>query len=46
MASTHGSLNQVNTATFVMTMTGRVTKPLSMGQVLAAIEPGFVPTIK
>jgi hypothetical protein len=46
MASTHGSLNQINSATFVMSMTGRVDKPLKTGQVLAVIEPGFVPSIR
>jgi hypothetical protein len=46
MASTHGSLNQVNSASFVMSMTGRVNKPLRTGLVMSVIEPGFVPTIK
>jgi hypothetical protein len=41
MASTHGGLNQVNTATFLMSMTGRVTKPLRSGQVLQTVEPGY-----
>ncbi len=41
MASTHGSLNQVNTATFLMSMTGRVTKPLRSGDVLPTLEPGY-----
>jgi hypothetical protein len=41
MASTHGSLNQVNTATFVMTMTGRTDGPMRMRDVLEKIEPGF-----
>jgi hypothetical protein len=46
MASTHGSLNQVNSATFLMSMTGRVNKPLKSEQVLGIVEPGFVPTIR
>ena len=46
MASTHGSLNQVNSATFIMSMTGRVTKPLRSREVLSVIEPGFVPMVK
>jgi hypothetical protein len=46
MASTHGSLNQVNTATFVMTMTGRVHQPMRMRDELQTIEPGFVPPVR
>ena len=46
MASTHGSLNQVNSATFMMSMTGRVDRPLRSSQVLAVVEPGFVPSIR
>ena len=45
MASTHGSLNQSNSATFLMSMTGRVTRPLRTGEVLSVIEPGFVPRV-
>lgn len=43
MASTHGSLNQVNSATFVMSMTGRAKAPLRTGDVMNVIEPGYVP---
>jgi hypothetical protein len=46
MASTHGSLNQVNSATFVMTMTGRVKGPLRTADVMGTIEPGFTPRVK
>lgn len=46
MASTHGSLNQINSATFVMSMTGRVTKALRSREVLSVIEPGFVPRVR
>jgi hypothetical protein len=40
MASTHGGLNQVNSATFVMTMNGRVNGPLRMRDVMKRLEPG------
>ena len=43
MESTHGSLNQINTATFLMTMTGRVSKPLRIREVMPAIEPSWRP---
>lgn len=46
MASTHGSLNQINSATFVMTMTGRVKRPLRTGDVLGVIEPGYIPAVR
>jgi len=46
MASTHGSLNQVNSATFVMSMTGRVKGPLRTRDVFRMIEPGFVPQVR
>lgn len=46
MASTHGSLNQVNSATFVMSMTGRVRRLLRTGEVLGVIEPGFVAKVR
>lgn len=39
MASTHGSLNQVNSATFVMSMTGRISGPLRTKDVLEHLEP-------
>jgi hypothetical protein len=43
MKSTHGGLNQVNSATFVMTMTGRIHGPLRTGDVIEALEPGYIP---
>jgi hypothetical protein len=46
MASTHGGLNQVNSATFVMTMTGRTSGPLRTGEVLGVLEPGHVFNVK
>ena len=46
MASTHGGLNQVNSATFVMSMTGRATKPMRTRDVLNAIEPGYEPSVR
>jgi hypothetical protein len=45
MASTHGGLNQRNSATFVMTMTGRVKGPMKSRDILKAIEPGYVPAV-
>jgi hypothetical protein len=42
MASTHGGLNQGNSATFLMTMTGRAAKPLRSRDVMATIEPGYL----
>ena len=46
MASSHGGLNQVNSATFLLSMTGRATRPLRSGEVLQTIEPGYVPAIR
>jgi hypothetical protein len=46
MASTHGGLNQINSATFVMTMTGRVKGPMKSKQVLSVLEPGFEPVVR
>ena len=45
MASTHGSLNQANSATFLMTMTRRVREPLRTGDILRTIEPGWTPRV-
>lgn len=42
MASTHGGLNQVNSATFLLTMTGRAEGPLRSRDVMATIEPGYL----
>ena len=46
MASSHGGLNQANTATFVMSMTGRATQPMRTKDVLSAIEPGYEPPVR
>lgn len=46
MASTHGGLNQVNSATFVMTMTGRTSRPMRTRDVLGVLEPGHVFNVK
>ena len=39
MRSTHGGLNQANSATFVATMTDRPHGPMRMRDVLPAVEP-------
>jgi hypothetical protein len=46
MASSHGGLNQASSATFLLSMTGRATRPLRSGEVLQTIEPGYVPAIR
>jgi hypothetical protein len=46
MASTHGGLNQLNSATPIMSMTGRVKGPLKSKQVLSVLEPGFEPAVR
>jgi hypothetical protein len=46
MQSTHGGLNQKNSATFVMTMTGRVSRPLRHQDVLQTLEPNFEPRLR
>jgi predicted RND superfamily exporter protein len=48
MASTHGGLNQVNSATFVMTMTGRLAdvQAVRHEDVLGVLEPGYEPRVK
>jgi hypothetical protein len=46
MASTHGGLNQINIATFLLSMTGRATGPLRTCEVLKTIEPDYVPAVK
>jgi len=42
MASTHGGLNQLNSATFLLSMTGRVRVPLRSKDIIPTIEPGYV----
>jgi len=46
MASTHGGLNQINIAAFVLSMTGRANRALRIRDVLKTIEPDYVPTIR
>ncbi len=41
MKSTHGSLNQINSATFLLSMTGRANAPLHSNQIINTIEPGY-----
>jgi hypothetical protein len=41
MASTHGGLDQQDSAAFVMSMTGRVSGPLRTGDVMRTIEPRY-----
>jgi hypothetical protein len=42
MASTHGGLNQLNSATFLMSTTGRANRPLRSDEIFPCIAPGFV----
>ena len=46
MASTHGGLNQANSATFAITMTGRLHAAVRHEDVLATIEPGYEPRVQ
>jgi hypothetical protein len=46
MASTHGGLNQINSATFLLSMTGRAIRPLRTRDVLKTIEPDYVSAIR
>ncbi|HEY7089161.1 MAG TPA: hypothetical protein VH518_13785 [Tepidisphaeraceae bacterium] len=41
MLSTHGGLNQVNSATFLMTMNGRSHHPIRSFDIIPTIEPGY-----
>jgi len=43
MASTHGGLDQVDSATFMLTMTGRGQHPMRTQDVLQTIEPNYDP---
>lgn len=45
LRSAHGGLNQVNSATFLLSMTGRTGGPLRSRDVLDAIEPGYRPCV-
>jgi hypothetical protein len=46
MASTHGGLDQINSATFVMTMTGRLHGAVRHQDVIQTLEPGFEPPLQ
>jgi hypothetical protein len=46
MASTHGGLNQLNSATFLLTMTGRSSKPIRSRDIIPTVEPGYVLPIR
>jgi hypothetical protein len=46
MASTHGGLNQINSATFVMSMTGRLHDAVRHQDVIQILEPGFEPPVQ
>ena len=46
MASSHGGLNQANSATFLLSMTGRATRTLRSAEILPTIEPGYTPAIR
>jgi hypothetical protein len=41
MLSTHGGLNQLNSATFLLTMTGRATRPIRSHEIIPTVEPGY-----
>lgn len=43
--STHGGLNQINSAAVLMTTKGPINGPLRSGEAIDAIQPGWVPTI-
>jgi hypothetical protein len=46
MRSTHGALNQINSAGMIMSMTGRVKGPVQHEKALDTVEPGFRPTVQ
>jgi hypothetical protein len=45
MESTHGGLNQLDSATFLMSMTGRTHGAMRSRDILGCIEPGFEPVV-
>ncbi|MGH7245228.1 MAG: hypothetical protein ACREJD_17585 [Phycisphaerales bacterium] len=45
MASTHGGLDQRDSATFMLTMTGRGQHPMRSEEVLKTIEPSYDPRV-
>ena len=46
MASSHGGLNQINSATFLLTMTGRATHPMRSADIIPTVAPGYVLPIR
>jgi hypothetical protein len=46
MKSTHGSLNQVNSATFLLTMTRPATQSLRSRDILPQIAPTYIPAVR
>jgi hypothetical protein len=46
MESTHASLNQINSATFLMSMTHRTHGPLRTKDVMPTIVPDYVPRVR
>ncbi len=44
MASTHGGFDQVDSATFLLTMTGRAKGPMRTEQMIPTIEPSYDPS--
>jgi hypothetical protein len=46
MRSTHGSLNQLNSATFLFSMTPNIPRTLRSADVMPAIEPGLPLSVK
>jgi hypothetical protein len=46
MASSHGGVNQINSATFLMTMTGRATHALRGADIVPTVAPGYVLPIR
>ena len=46
MASVHGGLNQIITAAFLLSTTGRATAPLRTRDVLRTLEPDYVAAIR
>ena len=43
MASSHGGLNQINSATILMSTTDRVTGPVRTRDVFSVLEPDYHP---
>jgi hypothetical protein len=45
MASTHGGFDQTDSATVLLTMTGRVARPIRTEEVIRTIEPTYDPSV-